>query len=197
MIGRLAGTLLEKTPPQVLLDVAGVGYELEVPMSSFFNLPALGEKVALLTHLVVREDAHQLFGFLTAEERGAFRELIRISGVGPRTALALLSGLSVAELTDAVARQEAGRLVKVPGIGKKTAERLLLELKGRLAPALGGVTGVPAGAAMAPGDERGDIVQALLALGYNEREAQAALKALPAGVGVSEGIKLALRALTR
>jgi Holliday junction DNA helicase RuvA len=197
MIGRLAGTLLEKAPPQVLLDVAGVGYELEVPMSSFFNLPALGEKVALLTHLVVREDAHQLFGFLTAEERGAFRELIRISGVGPRTALALLSGLSVAELTDAVARQEAGRLVKVPGIGKKTAERLLLELKGRLAPALGGAPGVAVGGALAPGDERGDIVQALLALGYNEREAQSALKALPAGVGVSEGIKLALRALTR
>jgi Holliday junction DNA helicase RuvA len=197
MIGRLAGTLLEKAPPQVLLDVAGVGYELEVPMSSFFNLPALGERVALLTHLVIREDAHQLFGFLTAEERSAFRELIRISGVGPRTALALLSGLSVAELTDAVARQDGARLVKVPGIGKKTAERLLLELKGRLAPALGTGPGAVSGAALAPGDERSDIVQALLALGYNEREAQAALKALPAGVGVSEGIKLALRALTR
>ncbi|MFY7974304.1 MAG: Holliday junction branch migration protein RuvA [Rubrivivax sp.] len=195
MIGRIAGTLLEKTPPLVLVDVQGLGYELEVPMSTFFNLPTTGQPVALLAHLVVREDAHILFGFGSAEERSTFRELIRISGVGPRTALALLSGLSVAEIADAVARQDSGRLVKVPGIGKKTAERLLLELKGRLAPAL--ATGPAGGAPLGADDSRHDIVQALLALGYNEREAQAALKALPAGVGVSDGIKLALRALTR
>ena len=191
MIGRLTGTLAEKSPPQVLVDVGGVGYEVDVPMSSFYNLPALGERITLLTHFVVREDAQQLFGFLTHEERSTFRQLVRISGVGPRTALAILSGLSVAELAAAVGRQESGRLVKVPGIGKKTAERLLLELKGKLGPDLG------APAAAAAGDVQNDIVQALLALGYSEREAAAALKALPPEVAVSDGIKLALKALTR
>jgi Holliday junction DNA helicase RuvA len=192
MIGRLSGTLAVKSPPQVLIDVHGVGYELDVPMSTFYNLPSVGESVVLLTQFVVREDAQMLFGFLTAAERTTFRELTRISGVGPRTALSILSGLSVSELAQAVARQDGARLVKVPGIGKKTAERLLLELKGRLAPELTS----PAGSAL-PDDAGSDIVQALLALGYNEREAQAALKALPAGVGVSEGIKLALKALNR
>ncbi len=192
MIGRLTGLLIEKSPPLVLLDVHGVGYEVDVPMSTFFNLPALGEKVSLLTHFVVREDAQVLFGFLTAAERSTFRELVKISGVGPRTALSLLSGLSVTELSQAVSRQDAARLVKVPGIGKKTAERLLLELKGKLGPDLGGP-----GALATLSDAQGDIVQALQALGYNEREAQAALKALPADVGVSEGIKLALKALSR
>jgi Holliday junction DNA helicase RuvA len=191
MIGRLAGTLAAKAPPQVLVDVHGVGYELDVPMSTFYNLPALGEPVVLLTQFVVREDAQLLFGFLTAAERATFRELTRISGVGPRTALALLSGLSVAEIAQAVAMQDGARLVKVPGIGKKTAERLLLELKGRLGPDLGTPQAAPLD------DAQADITQALLALGYNEREAQAALKALPPGVGVSEGIKLALKALTR
>ncbi len=191
MIGRLSGTLVAKTPPQVLLDVHGVGYEVDVPMSTFYNLPALGEPVVLLTHFVVREDAQLLFGFLTAAERATFRELTRISGVGPRTALSILSGLSVTELAQAVATQDGGRLVKVPGIGKKTAERLLLELKGRLGPEL-----VPSNAAPLD-DAQADIAQALLALGYNDREAQAALKALPPGVGVSDGIKLALKALTR
>ena len=191
MIGRLTGLLAEKTPPQVLLDVNGVGYEIDVPMSSFYNLPALGERVTLLTHFVVREDAQLLYGFLTAAERATFRELVKISGVGPRTALAILSGLSVAELSAAIGRQDAARLVKVPGIGKKTAERLLLELKGKLAPDLG----APAGVVIS--DTQGDIQQALLALGYNEREAAAALKALPADVGVAEGIKLALKALNR
>jgi len=191
MIGRLSGTLLAKAPPQVLLDVQGIGYELDVPMSTFYNLPGLGEPVVLLTHFVVREDAQLLFGFLTVAERGTFRELTRISGVGPRTALAILSGLSVTELAQAVSRQDGARLVKVPGIGKKTAERLLLELKGRLGPDL-----APSGSAPLD-DAQADITQALLALGYNEREALAALKALPPGVGVSEGIKLALKALTR
>jgi Holliday junction DNA helicase RuvA len=192
VIGRLSGILADKSPPQVLLDVNGVGYEVDVPMSTFFNLPATGERVVLLTHFVVREDAQILFGFLTAEERATFRELVKISGVGPRTALSILSGLSVAELAAAVSRQDGARLVKVPGIGKKTAERLLLELKGKL----GADLALPAGGTPLS-DAQGDIAQALQSLGYSEREAQAALKALPADVGVSEGIKLALKSLNR
>ena len=191
MIGRLTGILAEKSPPQVLIDVAGVGYEVDVPMSSFYNLPALGERTTLLTHFVVREDAQLLFGFLTQPERAAFRQLIKISGVGPRMALGLLSGLSVAELTQAVTQQQTGRLVKVPGIGKKTAERLLLELKGKLGPDLG-----QPGAAVVS-DAQTDIVQALIALGYSERDAAAVLKSMPADVGVSDGIKLALKSLSR
>jgi holliday junction DNA helicase RuvA len=191
MIGRLSGLLAQKSPPLVLLDVGGVGYEVDVPMSTFYNLPALGEKVVLLTHFVVREDAQVLFGFLTEGERATFRQLVKISGVGPRTALSILSGLSVDELAQAVARQDGARLVKVPGIGKKTAERLLLELKGKLGPDLA----LPAAAPVS--DAQADITQALQALGYSEREAAAALKALPAEVGVSEGIKLALKALNR
>jgi holliday junction DNA helicase RuvA len=191
MIGRLTGVIAEKSPPQVLVDVNGVGYEVDVPMSTFYNLPGIGERATLLTHFVVREDAQQLFGFLTHDERSTFRQLVKISGVGPRTALSILSGLSVAELAGAVSRQESGRLVKVPGIGKKTAERLLLELKGKLGPDLGQPT------AGAPTDAQADIVQALVALGYNEREAAAALKALPPDVAVSDGIKLALKALNR
>jgi holliday junction DNA helicase RuvA len=189
MIGRLTGMLAEKSPPLVLIDVNGVGYEVDVPMSTFYNLPALGERVTLLTHLVVREDAHLLYGFLTPAERSTFRELVKISGIGPRTALSVLSGLSVAELAATVSRQEGGRLQKVPGIGKKTAERLLLELKGKLAPEIGTPSAQVATEAQA------DIVQALIALGYSEKDAAAALKKLPADVGVSEGIKLALKAL--
>jgi len=194
MIGRISGTLLGKEPPQVLVDVGGVGYELDVPMSTFYDLPGLGEKVSLLTHLVVREDAHLLYGFLTPDERNAFRELIRVSGVGPRLALSVLSGLSVSDLVQAVSLQESGRLVKVPGIGKKTAERLLLELKGRLAQAIG-----PGGSAatVAAGDASADVLRALLALGYSEREAAAAARQVPAGTGVSEGIKQALKQLAR
>jgi holliday junction DNA helicase RuvA len=191
MIGRLQGKVAAKAPPQVLLDVQGVGYEVDVPMSTFCALPGLGETVTLLTHFVVREDAQVLFGFLAHDEREAFRQLIKISGVGPRTALSLLSGLSVADLTAAVAQQETGRLIKVPGIGKKTAERLLLELKGKLADAIGH------GSSAALPSARGDIHQALLALGYNDREAEAALKTLPPDVSVSDGIKLALKALSR
>ena len=191
MIGRLTGVVAEKSPPQVVLDVQGVGYEVDVPMSTFYNLPGLGEKVTLLTHLVVREDAHLLYGFLSHEERATFRQLVKISGVGPRTALSILSGLSVADLTAAVSRQEGGRLQKVPGIGKKTAERLLLELKGKLGPDLG----LPAGASVA-NDAQADIVQALIALGYSDKDASAVLKKLPADVGVSEGIKLALKAMS-
>jgi Holliday junction DNA helicase RuvA len=190
MIGRLSGLLAGKSPPQLLVDVHGVGYEVDVPMSTFYNLPALGEPVVLLTHFVVREDAQVLFGFLTPEERATFRQLVKISGVGPRTALAILSGLSVGELAHAVSLQESGRLVKVPGIGKKTAERLLLELKGKL----GAELALPAHAAS---DAQADILQALVARGSSAREAAAALKALPTEVGVADGIKLALKSLAR
>jgi Holliday junction DNA helicase RuvA len=192
MIGRLSGVLLSKAPPQVLIDVAGVGYEVDVPMSTFYDLPPAGDRVVLLTHMVVREDAQLLYGFLTESERAAFRELIRISGIGPRMALAVLSGLSVADLAQAITLQESGRLVKVPGIGKKTAERLLLELKGKFGPTLEGVGG---GAPTA--DHAGDILRALLSLGYSEREATIAAKQLPADASVSDGIKQALKLLAR
>jgi holliday junction DNA helicase RuvA len=192
MIGRIAGTLIEKNPPQLLIDCAGVGYEIDVPMSTFYNLPALGDRVVLLTHLAIREDAHVLFGFGTAEERFTFRQLIKISGVGARTALSILSGMSVADLAQAITLQEAGRLTRVPGIGKKTAERLLLELKGKLGADLGA-----SGAAAIAGDHSGDVLNALLALGYSDKEALLALKSVPAGSGVSEGIKLALKALSK
>jgi Holliday junction DNA helicase RuvA len=190
MIGRLTGILLGKNPPQITLDVAGVGYEIDVPMSTFYNLPAIGERVTLHTHLTVREDAHQLFGFASEAERSAFRQLLKISGIGARTALAVLSGLSVAELAQAVAAQQTGRLTRIPGIGKKTAERLLLELRDKLK----GVAAV-ATATTAPSGE--DILNALLALGYNEREAQTALKALPAEIGVADGIRQALKFLSK
>jgi Holliday junction DNA helicase RuvA len=191
MIGRLEGRLLEKNPPSLLVDVNGVGYEVDVPMSTFYQLPAVSERVTLLTHLIVREDAQQLYGFATTAERSAFRELIRISGVGARTALSVLSGLSVTELAQAVTLQEGGRLTRIPGIGKKTAERLLLELKGKLGADLGST------AAAAAGDATADIVHALLALGYNEREAHAAVRRLPAGTGTSDGIRLALKSLAK
>jgi Holliday junction DNA helicase RuvA len=191
MIGRLTGTLAAKTPPQVLLDVGGVGYEVDVPMSTYYNLPDTGAKVTLFTHLAVREDAHLLYGFGSANERAVFRQLIKISGVGARTALAILSGMTVADLAQAVTLQEAGRLVKVPGIGKKTAERLLLELKGKL----GADIGATAGAAR--DEAQSDVLNALLALGYSDKEALAAIKNLPAGSSVSDGIKFALKALSK
>ncbi|AMO93678.1 holliday junction DNA helicase RuvA [Collimonas fungivorans] len=191
MIGRLSGILLEKNPPQLLIDCNGVGYEVGVPMSTFYNLPGLGEKVALLTHLAIREDAHVLYGFGTAEERNVFKQLIKISGVGARTALSILSGMSVQDLAQAITMQEAGRLTKVPGIGKKTAERLLLELKGKLGADLG-----PVGSHHAS-DASGDILNALIALGYSDKEAMLALKQLPADTSVSDGIKLALKALSK
>ena len=187
MIGRLSGTLVSKNPPQVLLEVAGVGYEIDVPMSTFYNLPATGEPATLHTHLVVREDAHVLYGFATLEERATFRKLIRISGVGARTALSVLSGLSVAELAQAVTLQDTARLTKVPGIGKKTAERLLLELKGKILeteskPSIAGSN---------------DVLNALVGLGYSEKEALNAVKDLPAGLAVTEGIRAALKALAK
>ncbi|WP_210544283.1 Holliday junction branch migration protein RuvA [Rhodoferax sp. PAMC 29310] len=190
MIGKLTGTLCDKNPPQVMVDCHGVGYEVHVPMSTFYNLPELGAKVSLLTHFVVREDAQILYGFENSQEREAFRQLIKITGVGPRTALSVLSGMSVADLSQAVTMQEGGRLIKVPGIGKKTAERLLLELKGKLGPDIGLSSTLA-------NDAQGDILQALLALGYSDKEAVLALKALPKDVGVSDGIKQALRALSK
>jgi Holliday junction DNA helicase RuvA len=190
MIGKLTGVLGDKNPPEVLVECGGVGYEVFVPMSTYYNLPARGEAVSLLTHFVVREDAQILYGFATPAERESFRQLIKISGVGPRTALAVLSGMTVADLAHAVTAQESGRLVKVPGIGKKTAERLLLELKGKL----GADIGAPSGGASG---HHGDILQALVALGYSDKEATLALKSLPADVSVSDGIKMALKALSR
>ena len=191
MIGRLSGILLEKNPPQLLIDCNGVGYEIDVPMSTFYNLPGMGEKVVLLTHLAVREDAHLLYGFGTVEERNVFKQLIKISGVGARTALSILSGMSVADLAQAITLQEAGRLTRIPGIGKKTAERLLLELKGKLGADICAAGGVQ------PHDGTSDILNALLALGYSDKEAMLALKQVPAGSGVSDGIKLALKALSK
>jgi Holliday junction DNA helicase RuvA len=188
VIGKLTGRLASKHPPQVLVDVGGVAYELDVPMSTFYNLPAAGEPVTLHTQLIVREDAHTLYGFGTLEERTAFRQLIRISGIGARTALAVLSGLSVGDLAQAVALQDANTLTKIPGIGKKTAERLLLELKGKLADAR------PESAA---GAGASDILNALLGLGYSEKEALAAVKGLPPGVAVAEGIRAALKNLAK
>ncbi|MEY2952123.1 MAG: Holliday junction helicase RuvA [Pseudomonadota bacterium] len=192
MIGRLQGLMAEKNPPQVLVDCHGVGYEVQVPMSTFYNLPHLGEPVSLLTQFVVREDAQILYGFGSAAEREAFRQLVKISGVGPRTALSVLSGMSVSDLAQAVSTQEMGRITKVPGIGKKTAERLLLELKGKLGADLSGL-----GASAVHSDAQSDILQALVALGYSEKDAAAALKALPADIAVSDGIKLALKALAK
>ena len=185
MIGRLSGRLASKHPPQLLVEVGGVGYEVEVPMSTFYSLPAVGDAVTLFTHLSIKEDSHALYGFATLEERAAFRQLIRISGVGARTALAVLSGLSVGDLAQAVALQDAQTLTKVPGIGKKTAERLLLELKGKLADAKPATAG------------SGDILNALLGLGYSEKEALAAVKGLPPGIAVADGIRTALKALAR
>ncbi|MFA6903662.1 MAG: Holliday junction branch migration protein RuvA [Gallionellaceae bacterium] len=191
MIGRLTGLLLEKNPPQILLDVQGVGYEVDVPMSTFYNLPALSERVVLHTVMVVREDAQLLYGFGSVEERAAFRQLVKISGVGPKMALSVLSGLSLADLASAVVNKDIGRMTKIPGVGKKTAERLLLELQGKF-------TALPASVARgALSSHADDIVNALLALGYNEKEADWAAKQLPAEAGVSDGIRQALKYLSK
>ncbi len=192
MIGRLSGILLEKNPPQILLDVQGVGYEVDVPMSTFYNLPALHEKVVLHTQFVVREDAQLLYGFLTNEERVAFRQLLKISGVGPKLALSVLSGLSLNDLSAAVMNKDAARLTKIPGVGKKTAERLILELQGKfVATSSAGAHGAP----LTSGNN--DIVNALQALGYNDKEADWAAKQLPKDVTVSDGIRQALKLLSK
>ena len=192
MIGRLAGTLLEKNPPQILLDVAGVAYAVDVAISTFYTLPGIGDRLTLFTHLVVREDAHLLFGFGSENERRAFRQLIRISGVGARIALAVLSGLSVAELAQAVSMQDSGRLTKIPGIGKKTAERLLLELKDKLGADLTTAVGV-----YRPAPVASDVLNALLSLGYSDKEASRAVRELPEGIAVGDGIRQALKLLAK
>ena len=192
MIGRLTGILLEKHPPQVLLDVQGVGYEIDVPMSTFYDLPATGVQTTLYTHLVIREDMHLLFGFATESERQTFCQLIKISGVGARTALALLSGLSVPDLYRAVGDQDSTRLIRVPGIGKKTAERLLLELRDKL-----GTTGINLEQSPSTPTNDSDILNALLSLGYNDREADWAIKKIASNATVSDGIRQALQLLSK
>ncbi|WP_438979670.1 Holliday junction branch migration protein RuvA [Polynucleobacter sp.] len=192
MIGRIQGILVSVHPPRLLVDCQGIGYEVDVPMSTLYQLPQAGQKITLLTHFQVREDAQQLFGFATETEREAFRQLIKISGVGSRTALAVLSGMSVNELAQAIAMQEAGRLTQVPGIGKKTAERLCLELKGKLAPDLGIMGDKPQVI-----EASSEVLQALLALGYSEKEAHLALKQIPPDTTVSDGIRMGLKYLSK
>ena len=192
MIGRIQGILVSVHPPRLLVDCQGVGYEIDVPMSTLYQLPETNQKITLLTHFQVREDAQQLFGFATETEREAFRQLIKISGVGSRTALAVLSGMSVNELAQAIAMQEAGRLTQVPGIGKKTAERLCLELKGKLAPDLGITGGKPQAI-----EASSEVLQALLALGYSEKEALLALKQIPPDSTVSDGLRMGLKYLSK
>ena len=191
MIGRISGKLVSKQPPQIIVDVQGVGYEIDVPMSTLYQLPATGSEVALFTHLTVREDAHLLYGFATEQERAVFRQLLKISGVGARTALSVLSGMSVADLHAAISAQDSGRLTKIPGIGKKTAERLLLELKDKLNIT---VSLMPTTAASSASS---DILNALLSLGYNDKEASWSVKQLPTGASVNDGIRQALKLLSK
>lgn len=192
MIGRITGTLIEKQPPTICVDVNGVGYDIDVPMSTYYGLGELNSRISLFTHLTVREDAHVLYGFANASERTAFRTLIKVSGIGARTALSILSGLSVQDLASAIQQQDAGLLTTVPGIGKKTAERLLLELRGKFG-ADNAIVSMPEQAH----SERSDILNALIALGYNNTEAGKALKTLPEDVSVSDGIRLALQSLSK
>ncbi len=191
MIGRLTGNLLEKNPPQILLDVQGVGYEVNVPMSTFYNLPVLHERVVLYTQLIVREDAHLLYGFASEDERVAFRHLLKISGVGPKLALSVLSGLSLNDLAIAVASKEVGQLTRIPGVGKKTAERLLLELQDKF------IVSVSDGASGVVTPHGNDITNALLALGYSGKEADWAAKQLSADANVADGIRQALKLLSK
>jgi Holliday junction DNA helicase RuvA len=192
MLGRISGILLDKTPPLALIDCNGVGYECEVPMSTFYLLPQVGDKVTLLTHFVVREDAQLLFGFGTNQERLMFRQLLKVNGIGAKSALAILSGLSIDELIQAVSLQEAGLLTRVPGIGKKTAERLLLELKDKFT--LDSALSIK-GSGMASISQ--DVLNALIALGYNERESLNAVKSLDINLTVNDGIKQALKYLSK
>jgi holliday junction DNA helicase RuvA len=191
MIARLNGLLLEKYPPFIVVDCAGVGYEIEVPMSTFYNLPEIGAKVSLLTYMVVREDAQLLYGFGSEQEKSTFKQLLKVNGIGAKSALSILSGVSIDDLVEAVSQQQVGMLTRVPGIGKKTAERLLLELKDKFA-ITGSVT-----ATTQPKSASYDILNALLALGYNDREAQAAVKLLDKEITVAAGIKQALKSLSK
>ena len=190
MIARLNGMLIEKSPPLIVVDCAGVGYEVEVPMSTFYNLPEVGVQVKLLTYMVVREDAQLLYGFGTLQEKSTFRQLLKVNGIGAKSALSILSGVSIDDLIAAIGSQEVAVLTRIPGVGKKTAERLLLELKDKFEAT--GLSGV-AGQVKSPTQ---DVLNALLALGYNEREAVASVKLLDKDISVSEGIKQALKALS-
>lgn len=191
MIARLNGLLIEKTPPHIVVDCAGVGYEVEVPMSTFYNLPEIGQKVQLLTHFVVREDAQLLYGFGSEQEKNTFKQLLKVNGIGAKSALAILSGVSVDDLANAVSDQAVGVLTRIPGIGKKTAERMLLELKDKFT-----VSG-SSSAQLQVKSATQDVLNALVSLGYNEREAAAAVKLLDKGITVSDGIKLALKRLSK
>lgn len=189
MISRLRGIVLEKNPPSVIVDVHGVGYEAQVSMQTFYTLPAIGEEVQLYTQLVVREDAHLLFGFSSKEERETFQALVKVSGIGAKIALGILSALTSDELASAVANEDIKRLTAAPGIGKKTAERMVLELRGKLVSST-----QPDGAiAIAENSQHDDIIHTLIALGYNDKEARQACKNLPEGTDVSEGVRLALK----
>ena len=191
MIARLNGLLIEKSPPLIVLDCAGVGYEVEVPMSTFYNLPDVGKQIQLLIHFVVREDAQLLYGFGSEQEKSTFKQLLKVNGIGAKSALSILSGVSIDDLVEAVNRQEVGMLTRIPGIGKKTAERLLLELKDKFA-----VTGSTTTYSQ-PKSASYDILNALVALGYHEREAASAVKLLGKDVGVADGIKQALKSLSK
>ena len=191
MIARLNGLLIDKTPPTIVVDCNGVGYEVEVPMSTFYNLPEIGAKVQLLTYMVVREDAQLLYGFGSEQEKSTFKQLLKVNGIGAKSALSILSGVSIDDLVSAVSTQDVAMLTRVPGVGKKTAERLLLELKDKFA-----ITGSNT-VNTQPKSAAHDILNALIALGYNDREASAAVKLLDKEIGVSEGIKLALKSLSK
>lgn len=191
MIGHIKGFIVSKKPTQVLIDCNGVGYEVDVPMSTFYDLPTVGEQVTLLTHLIVREDAHLLFGFATSEEREVFRQLIKVNGVGAKVALSILSGISLHELVDAIMNQNSNLLVSIPGIGNKTADRLVLELKGKFANIIDDKS------IQNTSSETNDIQNALISLGYSTKEAISAVKNLPSDISINDGIKDALKFLSR
>ena len=191
MIGQLRGILIDKTPPRTMIECNGVGYEIEVPMSTFFQLPNVGEQVTLLTYFVVREDAQLLYGFLTQQEKEMFRQLIKINGVGPKLALSILSGASVEELVEAALSHNSNVFVNIPGIGNKTAERLVLELKDKCEHLVGDK---PHNSAPSEID---DIQNALISLGYRPKDASIAVKQLPNDVSINEGIREALKILSK
>lgn len=195
MIGRLRGTLVQKEPPALLVDVAGVGYELEAPMDTFYDLPPAGETVTLYTHLVVREDAHLLYGFSRESQRRLFRNLLKVSGVGPRVALALLSGLSEEEFANCVVSEDVARITRVPGIGRKTAERLIVEMRDKVqAGTVEAPPGTRAAAADAPLNPVGEAVSALMALGYKPNEASRLVRAVQSeGLATEDIIRQALK----
>ena len=192
MIAKLNGILIDKAPPQVVIDCNGVGYEVEVPMSTFYNLPDIGVKVQLLTYMVVREDAQLLYGFGSEQEKSTFKQLLKVNGIGAKSALSILSGVSIDDLIQAVSSQDVAMLTCVPGVGKKTAERLLLELKDKFS-----VNGVLSVGVTQPKSAASDILNALIALGYHDKEALSAIKLLQKDLSVAEGIRHSLKLLSK